>query len=453
MEKVSASRIFDRPYTFALNRLILPLGDTLMGHPMMKRLRFLREAQWWEKERLFTHRDELLQRVISQAYEAPFYRDLMTHLHLKPSDIRCPEDLEKLPVITKDMMRAEFPDRITRQTHQKPYTVCSSGSTGAPFCVNEVNATAGWYRASFMLSLEWAGWRIGEPQMQTGMTLTRHSGRKLKDTLLRCHYVSAYDLTDQRLDRNLDAIEHHDLKHLWGYPGSLYFLARRALETNRAIPLRTIVTWGDMLYPAYRKTIETAFTATVTDTYGCAEGMQIASQCEGSDDYLIHSLDVIVEVLDDNDQPVPPGEPGNLVLTRLHTGATPFIRYKVGDIGILAPEEAQIGKRGFNVLKSIQGRDTDIVITPSGNRLIVHFFTGILEYFAKIDSFQVQQHEVSSITLSIVPANGYTDEVAKIAIAQLKERGADLDIHVELVKEIPLTSGGKRRFVISTIRT
>jgi len=101
-------------------------------------------------------------------------------------------------------------------------------------------------------------------------------------------------------------------------------------------------------------------------------------------------------------------------------------------------------------MESIQGRDTDIITTPSGKRLIVHFFTGVLEHFPEIESFQVVQEARDAILLRIVPASSFSKESAGRVISSLKARGAsDISIDIELVKEIPLTLAGKRRFVIS----
>jgi phenylacetate-CoA ligase len=94
---------------------------------------------------------------------------------------------------------------------------------------------------------------------------------------------------------------------------------------------------------------------------------------------------------------------------------------------------------------------TDAIVTPGGNRLIVHFFTGVLEHFSEIDQFQVIQDEVESMTVRIVPTAAWSNESEASIISALQQRGAGLDVRIERVKEIPLTPGGKRRFVISNI--
>lgn len=436
-------------YTALLENALLPAGDALVGQRMIRRLRFLRQAQWWDPERLEARRRELLAELIRvAAREVPFYRSLWAGA--RPEEIRDPADLVRLPAATKEALRAGYPRLTTRDTGQRTYETSSSGSTGANFIVREDPETTGWHRASFLLALEWSGWRIGESHLQTGMTLRRGLQKGVKDLLLRCRYASAFDLSDAALDRSLDLLERHRIEHLRGYPGSLYFLARRALQRGWNRPLRGLVTWGDNLYVHYRETIERAFGARVLDTYGIGEGMQVSAQCERRGLYHLHALDAIVEAVDDAGRPVPPGQPGNLLLTRLHPGPMPLIRYRVGDLGVLSEQPCPCG-RGFATMVSIEGRDTDVVVTPSGNRLIVHFFTGILSHFPEIESFQVVQETREAILVRVVPAAGFSRETADRVVAALREKGADLDIELETVPEIPAAASGKRRFVISRL--
>ena len=126
------------------------------------------------------------------------------------------------------------------------------------------------------------------------------------------------------------------------------------LRVGGTSPLRGVVTWGDTLHPHYREAIERAFLRAVLDTYGIGEGMQIASQCERRSLYHIHTLDVVVECVDGEGRPLPPGEPGQLLVTRLHPGPMPLIRYRVGDLGVMSERHCPCG-RGFLVWKSILG--------------------------------------------------------------------------------------------------
>ena len=438
--------------TKLLRNLILPLGDRLFGQNMMARLKFLESAQYWPREKIISKQSNDLQNLIQIAYhEVPFYQKLLDDKGIKPDTIRTKEDLARLPVVTKDMLRESFPHQTTRKTGQKTYLVSTSGSTGKNFYVLEDSFTAGWYRATFMLELGWAGWSIGEPHLQTGMTLNRSLDRRIKDRLFNCHYFSAYQLDDLHLEAILIEIEKYNLDHLWGYPGSLYLIAKYANRLGWNKPLKSIVSWGDTLFPHYRNALESVFHTKVIDTYGCAEGFHIAGQCGASNHYHTHDLDVIVEYLDERNDPVPYGRPGSVIITRLHPGPMPLIRYQVGDIATPKSGMCSCG-RSFGLIKSIQGRDTDVIFTPDGNRLIVHFFTGILEHFSEIDSFQVVQKDINSILLLIVLRDNSDPTIQQRVINALKQKGTGkLKINIQIVDEIPLTIGGKRRFVISNL--
>lgn len=438
--------------TALLRNLILPLGDFLFGQRMMSRLKFLEEAQHWPVDQIIEKQNQLLREVIKvSALEVPFYRKLFAERGISPSDIQSADDLSKIPVVTKEMLREVYPQMATRSTGQKTYETSTSGSTGKNFFVIEDAYTAGWYRSTFLLQLEWSGWRIGIPHLQTGMTLNRSLDRRLKDWMLGCHYFSAYNLDDIHLDQILDAMDHHKLKHLWGYPGSLYFLAKRAKELGWNKPLISVVTWGDTLFSNYRKVIEETFHTKVFDTYGCGEGVQIAAQCEFGN-YHLHAFDAVIEFLDDNEQPVEAGKIGNIIVTRLHPGPMPLIRYAIGDLGVPSLAEKCSCGRTLPIMDSIKGRSADVITTPSGNRLIVHFFTGILEHYSEIEQFQIVQSEPGVIVIYLVPKSEITPELKEQITEILKRRGAgDLKIFMEIVDRIYIGETGKHRFIINNL--
>lgn len=433
-----------------LKRMILPFGDLVFGQRMMSRLKFLENAQWWEPDRITNWQNNELQKLVQVAYkEVPFYRQLFDSASVRPEEIQSAKELSRIPIVTKDMLRKGYPTLTTRKTGQRTYEAGTSGSTGKNFFVQEDAYTAGWYRASFMLSLEWSGWKIGEPHFQTGMTLKRSLDRRIKDSLLGCHYFSAYSLDDEHLAEMLSEINKHNLKYVWGYPGSLYYLAKYASSQGWNRPLKSVVTWGDMLQSHYRQMIETTFKTRVFDTYGCGEGIQISAQCEQGN-YHLHSFDVIVEFLDDAGNPVSAGKPGNIVVTRLHPGPMPLIRYAVGDIGIPSNQGPCACGRGLPTMRSVQGRSADVIITPSGNRLIVHYFTGILEHFKEIDTFQVVQHAPGSVTVRILPKETISESLIREMVNALKSHGAsDVAFNIEIVDAIPLSPAGKHRFIIN----
>jgi len=433
-----------------VQNVLLPLGDLVSRERVMHYYQFYSQAQWWDRERLREIQNRNLIDTIQTAYlEVSFYKDLYDHHKINVDLIKTMDDLPKLPFITKEMLRNAYPHACTRYTGWPSHEFCTSGSSGRPFAVRVDNLTMSRARALMLLRANFSGWEIGDPMLQTGMTLERGVVKYVKDMLLRIEYVSAFDLSNSVLDKHIDLIDKKNIDYIMGYPGSVYYLAQRAKEIGYERRMKGIVTWGDNLYQHFRSLIESQFGCRVTDTYGCGEGIQVAAQCEyGS--YHIFMPHVAFEIVDDHGNPIPDGELGNILLTRLDPGSMPFIRYQIGDIGRKSSKVSCSCGRGLEMMSSIEGRDTDVIETPNGNRLIVHFFTGIFEYYQSIDTFKVIQEERDAIIIKIVPRSNFEKEHMERIKQEIWAKGdPNLKISIELVDNIPFEASNKRRFVVS----
>jgi phenylacetate-CoA ligase len=435
--------------------VLLPVSDLITRQHVMASYRFFDKTQWWPLDRLLELQDARLRETLRTAYaEVPFYRHHFDRCGIRVEQISKRADLVKVPVVTKDDLREAYPDRCVRKSPYPVQELFTSGSSGRPFAVKVDSRTMSDSRALMFLRANFSGWRFGVPILQTGMTLDRGVVKRAKDILLGVQYVSAFDLSDPVLDRYLGIIEDRRLRFVMGYPGSIYFLARRALQVGFNLPLSGVVCWGDNLYPHYRREIENAFGCRVTDSYGCGEGIQVAAQCgHGGGAYHVFMPHVIVEIVDEEGIPVPPGQTGTILLTRLDAGAMPLIRYRVGDLGRMGPTKVCACGRESEIMAAIDGRDTDVVITPRGNRLIVHFFTGIFEYFPSVDAFRIIQYKPGAISVEIVARADFEHEHWESIRKQILEKGdPDLEIEMTLVHAIQPESSNKRRFIISKIR-
>jgi phenylacetate-CoA ligase len=103
-------------------------------------------------------------------------------------------------------------------------------------------------------------------------------------------------------------------------------------------------------------------------------------------------------------------------------------------------------------MQSIEGRTTDVVLTPSGNRLVAQIFGHVLLCFPQVDEYQVVQEARDWILVRLLPKGEITAELQRQIVDTLHEVAADdLNIQIELVSEIPLPPTGKRRYVISKL--
>jgi phenylacetate-CoA ligase len=159
---------------------------------------------------------------------------------------------------------------------------------------------------------------------------------------------------------------------------------------------------------------------------------------------------LVVEFIKQNEH-VSAGELGEIVLTDLTNYGMPFIRYKIEDAGKPSDDTCSCGC-GLPLMQSIEGRVPDMIITPGGKVLIVHFFTGLFEHIEGVDQFQILQEKTDELIVRLVKNSKFsdTDEVRIIREVQ-GYAGEEMEIVMEFVEEIPVSRSGKRRFVISKV--
>jgi phenylacetate-CoA ligase len=159
----------------------------------------------------------------------------------------------------------------------------------------------------------------------------------------------------------------------------------------------------------------------------------------------------IVELLDDEGNEVEDGEIGHVVVTSLVHKAMPLIRYKVGDLAIKLPANQYPKERelGLSLFQKIIGRETDIVETPLGKKLIVHSFTGVFEYYQEIKQFQVVQRNKELLIIRYIGGANFRSAVLDKIKKQLDTLAEEeLNIDFVMVNEILSSKSGKPQIVI-----
>jgi len=174
----------------------------------------------------------------------------------------------------------------------------------------------------------------------------------------------------------------------------------------------------------------------------------VAWQCpRGS--YHINADAVIVEVLDDGDNPVASGESGHLVLTALRRTATPAIRYRIGDVGRLAPGPCACGL-ALPVMAQPEGRYADCLIAHDGRRVSPMRFAlvNVGPYHDKVRRWQLTQREIGDLLVEIV----FRDEPIPDLAQQMSATwspvlGGPVDVELRAVDRIVTRPGAKFRWV------
>ena len=184
--------------------------------------------------------------------------------------------------------------------------------------------------------------------------------------------LSVYHLTGETLDSYLAWIERFRPAFFHVYPSSMYEFARLLYERGRDLRhlgLRGVLAGSENLYAFQRQAIEAITGARVYSWYGHAEGAAIAFECEQSPEYHFVPIYGYVEFLDLLGRPTAQdGETVEIVASGFLNRASPFLRYRTMDHGVLSSSPCACG-RSFPRLRRIEGRLQELIVS-SGGRLI-----------------------------------------------------------------------------------
>lgn len=439
-------------YRLLLEKIVLPLGDLLNKSSYIQQLQHWRKVDQLSETEIADLQQENLNKLLEHAVEnVPYYSEVVSR------EERGKISLDSFPILEKSIIRNQTDQLISNGIAKEsliPYS--SSGSSGAQTTIYMTKKEQSVIRGILTHWWEWSGYRIGKPMIQTGMATSRSALKRIKDFLYRTDYIYAFSFTDEELAVICTKMQKkQDYYFLAGYASSLNVIAEYALQNNYDISLRAVISLGDKLFDHYRKNVTNAFQARVLDTYGSNEGFMIATQNDHPYYYML-SPHVYVEILDDDDNPLPDGEMGHIIVTRLDAFSMPLIRYRIGDLGIKLPREKYPEQRLFQypLLQKVIGRETDVVILPDDRKLIVHSFTGIFEYIPEIKQFKVIQENREGITIEIIKGKNFNESAIRKAEKELREKIKNKSFYIKFknVEYIAPSKSGKPQIVESRIK-
>lgn len=432
--------------------IILPFSDLILDQSISKDLKFLMTSQWWTREQIDEFQNFNLPKLIKHSYEnVPFYSELFKKLKLTPNDIKSKNDLYKIPILTKEDIRKNFPEKIIARNLLKSQFILesSSGSTGQPLNFYKSKISMSFNKASAIRSWYWMDYKLGDKYVKIS-SYPRNPVKKFQDILNNSRYLNSVHLTKEIFGGMIEKIELFDPKIIRSYPLLLDYLSQ-LIEKRGGIKLnnlKAINTTGSTLHPYMRKKIQEIFKVNIYDSYSC-EGSSVFAQCELLDNYHPSEEYAISEFIEDDFSRNDQDKAKRHVTTDLFNYATPFIRYDTQDYLVLGDDnKCNCGRNYLNISK-IKGRDGDILVLPSGKYLIGQELVNILGTFTFIDQFQVYQEKSNLIRMRLV-VNNLFNEIRKKEIYDYWKNylGNDVEFLLEIVAKIESLPNGKRRFVI-----
>lgn len=361
------------------------------------------------------------------------------------------DDIDNWPLLEKKVLKSAtekfYSSEINRYNSRTLYT---SGSTGSPMKI-KVSVSDLQFRFRLLLkTMIDFGYDPSKPLGRiTGHDISDDNVIYRKDYLNKHFFLSAFHLSQDNIQKYYDVIVKNRLETLEGYPSAIYVMAKLFEQNGLQVKcVKNVFTTAEKLHDYQKEQIEKMFGCKVFDYYGSNEQSIFIFTCKEG---RLHTADAtgLLEVLDEDNTPVKPGEVGSMVVTSLTSHFMPLIRYKIGDAcQVSENQNCECGNGGL-IIDDIIGRDEDIFKTVDG-RYITRFSV-VLKYlpFEVIESQIVLSNKKMKILLyyvayEVLPKSVFIDFENNLIL----KVGNKYRIEYKKVDEITKTSRGKKRAVI-----
>jgi phenylacetate-CoA ligase len=336
----------------------------------------------------------------------PFYWELVGEKEIK--------NWNDLPILNKKNLQKPLQERLSNGFSLKnTYLNKTSGSSGDPFifakdkychALTWASNTYrfGWYGIDFNTSYQARFYGIP-------MDFIGNKKERFKDFLSNRFRFAIFDLSDAVLERFLNHFRNKKFDYINGYTSSIVlfakFLQRKNIVLKDICPsLKVCMVTSEMLFEDDKLLLEKQLGISIINEYGASELDLIAFQ-NPNGEWQVNSETLFIEILDENDAVLPYGQEGRIVITSLFNKAHPFIRYDIGDIGIL-DEKSSLQKP---ILKKLIGRTNDVAVLPSGKKapgLTFYYITkSIIEDDGNVKEFLIKQTKIDTFEIKYVSEN------------------------------------------------
>lgn len=388
-------------------------------------------------DELHNYQEKQFLMLFEYAYDnSPFYKQFYKEAGISKNDIKCLEDIKKLPILTKDILKKHSDDILTA-AKWKLLRGTTSGTTGTPL-------TFYWDRKCVLMSQAYLfvsrlrnGFKLGQPIVSLRGKLDRNQ-LSLKLDISNTLYLSSYCINEKSIEIYYNKIINHHPVAIEGYPSSLYSLALFMEKAGLKLKIPVAFTSSETLFHYQRNLIEKQLGTEIYDYYGMGE--RTISLYESNDHcgYYEWPGYSINEYYEDGE-----------ICTSLINKGFPLIRYRSNDIIELAESNNENPRI---IAKRILGRVDDFLICKDGSRVTRVDF---VEDGKHIKACQWIQKEKGKLLILIVPDDGFSDKdkefVLDETIKRVGENNMDIEVKLAKLDELRLTKSGKFRLIVNEI--
>ena len=417
--------------------------ETRYGKEFSKTYKFLNQTLEWTPQMLKDYQFYTLRKTVANAYDnVPYYHKLMTDYGVKRV-IDSPEDITKLPLLTKQIIRKNWTDLIATNYNGTPLTFKTSGSTGEKF---QFLGDDNLYKreAAFVLR----AFNLHKSTMYSERTVwVRRYAPKTGDPIsytdyeLNRTYLSPFNVSADTISDYVEEINKTGAETLVTYPSLANFIATLMSDQGLFFDhIQSIHCASEMILPEWRKNVEKSLGIKLYAHYGMMEKVSFFQNVLNEDRYA-ESLEYGYTEIED----------GNVIGTGFLNDVMPLIRYTPGDKAIVDDSEENFLSLPISV-KDFIGRSTDMIVTEDGRKLAgVNFYT-MMYKIPGVKMFQIIQKSLTDIEVQYINAGNHSKEITEGLIRRgIFDRVGKCKLTIKVVNELERTKSGKFKTIKSEL--
>ncbi|WP_373057248.1 phenylacetate--CoA ligase family protein [Zunongwangia sp. H14] len=375
------------------------------------------------------------------------------------------EDCRKwndVPVMTKSHLQQPLQKRLSKgyNTRKRTYVGKTSGSSGHPFIFAKDRLAHALSWANFNDRYHWHGINLNKSLQARfyGIPLDFYGNlqERVKDRISLRRRFNIFDLSDRKMENFLKRFKRSPFEYLNGYTSAILMFAKFLRNKNVVLKdvcptLKICIVTSERLFENDKILMEEALGVPVVNEYGASEVGLIAFENAGNE-WIVNSEDLYVEILDEENNILPAGREGRVVVTSLYNKAHPMIRYDIGDTGAFSEE----GTLKRPKLQKLIGRTNDIAHLADGKvvpGLTFYYVTKtIIADTGSIKEFVITQTALDAFKIEYVSDKAFNEEqVQKILAAIEKYVGKNLKVNFERKAILKRSKSGKLKQFTSLI--
>ena len=335
-----------------------------------------------------------------------------------------PKKWEELPIMQKTDYQHSINELLSNEyTKNNTYIANTSGSSGKPFFYAKNKSAHAMTWALAEDRYKWHSLDLKSKQARYFGTPLENTGKYYelsKDFIMNRKKLLIFDLSADKLNEHIKIFSKIKFNFIYGYTNALVLFARYLIKNDLILnyicpTLKLCITTSEVLTFEDRKILNSAFGVAVVNEYGISEAGGITAFENRNFDWILSCETQFIEIVDNDGSTVDIGEEGKILITDLHNKAMPFIRYEVGDTGVLKFQESN----NQLVLSKLTGRTNDTILLPSGKKspgLTFYYISrSILESSGILKEFVIRQVALNIFIFDIISDRDLTDdEIRKI---------------------------------------